>query len=172
SSTVRYRDPVAAARGFAVDFAGFTKPLVGEFRAGDASSGEVDIRTFAKGPVTTVLVRQLGSSGDWWVLGCVTASIQISKPSAGASVSSPLHLAGRSTAFEAQVAAEIRQDGSTTPLGTGFVMGGANGEMGPFDGSLTFRTPTATGGALVLRTYSAKDGTVLEAAVLRVRFAP
>src|SRR2546421_7783989 len=40
SSTVRYRDPVAAARGFAVDFAGFTKPLVGEFRAGDASSGE------------------------------------------------------------------------------------------------------------------------------------
>jgi hypothetical protein len=44
SGTVRYHDPVDAARGFAVDFAGFTDPLLGDFLQGDARSGEVEIR--------------------------------------------------------------------------------------------------------------------------------
>ena len=69
SSATRYSDPVSAARGFAADYAGFPDPVVGEFRQGDARSGEVPVQAKATGPITTVLVRELGDS--WWVLGSV-----------------------------------------------------------------------------------------------------
>lgn len=165
-----FEDPVAAAKAFAVDFVGFVDPVVGEFRQGDSRSGEVEVRPTTDGPVTTVLVRLLGDT--WWVLGSGTANIDIGDPEALASVSSPLHLAGVSTAFEANVGVQVREDGARQPIGTGFVMGGSMGEMGSFDGSVTFRRPTAPMGALVLDTVSMKDGNVWEASVLRIRFAP
>ena len=59
----------------------------------------------------------------------------------------------------------------TPPLGTGIVMGGANGVMGPFDGTLEFSAPTpGSSGALVLLTRSAENGNVTEATVVRVKF--
>ena len=94
----------------------------------------------ATGSVTTVLVRQLGDS--WWVLGSSTPNIQLSSPAALATISSPVRLQGTSTAFEATVNTQVRQDGVTPPLGTGIVMGGANGVMGPFDGTLEFSAPS------------------------------
>jgi hypothetical protein len=169
SSATRYSDPVSAARGFATDYLGFTDPVVGEFRQGDARSGEVPIQAKATGPVTTVLVRQLGDS--WWVLGASTPNIQLASPAASATISSPVRLQGSSTAFEATVNTEVRADDSTQPIGTGTVMGGANGQMGPFDGSVTFSRPSASAGALVLFTRSAEDGSITEATVVRVKFA-
>jgi len=170
SSTTRYADPVSAARGFATDYVGFTDPIVGEFRQGDARSGEVPVQATTTGTVTTVLVRQLGDS--WWVLGSSTPNIQLTSPSALATLSSPVHLQGTSTAFEATVNTQVRQDGVTEPLGTGTVMGGANGVMGPFDGTLEFAAPApGSAGALVLLTLSAKDGHVSEATVVRVKFS-
>jgi hypothetical protein len=170
SSGTRYTDPVAAARGFAVDFVGFVNPVVGEFQAGDSRSGEVEIRPDATGPVTTVLVRQLSGSDTWWVLGAVTANIQVEQPTALAVIVSPVLLTGTSTAFEANVTVEVREDGNRTPLGQGFVMGGSMGEMGPFEGTMAFATPTAQYGAIVLYTVSMADGHVWEASVLRVQF--
>ena len=143
--------------------------MVGEFRAGDSRSGEVPVRPNATGPETTVLVRQLGSDGTWWVLGSSTANIQVASPAALATISSPVALHGTSTAFEATVDVEVRADGVAQPVGKGFVMGGANGQMGPFDGSLTFTAPAATGGAVVFSTLSAETGHVAEATVIRVR---
>jgi len=170
SSTTRYADPVSAARGFATDYVGFTDPIVGEFKQGDARSGEVSVQATATGPVTTVLVRQLGDS--WWVLGSSTPNIQLTSPSAAATISSPVHLQGKSTAFEATVNTQVRQDGVTQPLGTGIVMGGANGVTGPFDGTLEFAPPVpGSSGALVLLTLSPRDGHVSEATVVRVKFS-
>ena len=165
-----YTNPVAAARGFAVDFVGFRQPVVGSFRQGDARSGEVDVRANADGFVTTVLVRQLGGGGRWFVLGSVTDNIQPTEPDPLAKVSSPLRVRGRSTAFEGDVSVEVRQDGRRAPIGTGFVKGGANGQMGPFDGIVTFERPTATAGAVLFLTHSANDGRVLEASTVRVAF--
>ena len=85
-------------------------------------------------------------------------------------MTSPVTLDGTSTAFEATVPVEVREDGNPTPLGSGFVMGGANGEFGPFHDTLAFDVPTADGGALVFFTRSAEDGSIIEAAVLRVFF--
>ena len=66
---------------------------------------------------------------------------------------------------------EVRADGSTQPIGTGIVMGGANGEFNPFDGTLSFSPPTATAGSLMLLTRSSEDGSITEATVVRVKFA-
>ncbi len=170
ASAVRPRDPVSAARGFAVEYVGFVDPVVGDFRAGDSRSGEVMIQRNARGPVTTVMVRQLGSDGTWWVLGSYTNNIQIASPPALGRIASPVTLRGMSTAFEAQVAVELREDDTTQPLVQTFVMG-ANGELGPFVGSLSFATPRASAGALVLFTRSAEDGEIAEASVIRVGFA-
>jgi Immunoglobulin-like domain of bacterial spore germination len=170
SSSTRYSDAVSAARGFATDYVGFTDAIVGEFRPGDARSGEVPVQATATGPVTTVLVRQLGDS--WWVLGSSTPNIQLTSPSTLTAISSPVHLQGTSTAFEATVNAQVRQDGVTEPLGRGTVMGGSNGLMGPFEGTLEFAAPApGSAGALVLLTLSAQDGHVSEATVVRVMFS-
>ncbi len=169
SATTRYADPVAAARGFATDFVGFTNPIVGEFRQGDSRSGEVPVQPDPSGPETTVLVRQLGDT--WWVIGAATADIRLTSPKALASITSPVRLQGTSTAFEGTVNTQVREDGNAQPIGSGTVMGGGNGTMGPFDGTLAFSPPSAPSGALVLLILSAKDGTVSEAAVLRVRFS-
>ena len=170
AGTTRYSDPVAAAGGFAVDFVGFTNPVIGSFRAGDARSGEVDVRG-AGGLVTTVLVRQLGTDGTWWVLGAGSANIQLRLPVALAPISSPVHLQGSSRAFEGTVQTEVRQDGAAEPLGRGFVTGGSGSELGPFDGMLEFTRPSAASGAVVLFTVSMENGHVAEATVLRVHFA-
>jgi hypothetical protein len=169
ASGVTYDEPVAAALGFA-DWVGFREPIAGPFLAGDSRSGEVEIRPDDSGPVTTVFVRQLSGGDDWYVLGSATADIEVATPSAGEGITSPVRLQGTSTAFEATVSVAVYHDGSPEPIGTGFVMGGSMGELGPFDGEVTFDQPGTGFGSLVLLTESMEDGATWEASVLRVRF--
>lgn len=170
TSSTRYRDPVQAATGFAVKYLGFVAPVIGAFMAGDSRSGEVAIRANSSGPVTTVMVRKLSPDDTWWVLGASTPNLQLQSPVWDSSIATPVTLAGLSTAFEATVNVEIRQDDSLTPLTSDIVMGGANGQMGPFRKEVSFTKPTAKRGAIVLKTLSAKDGNISEASVLRVQF--
>jgi hypothetical protein len=170
SSTVRFNDPVQAARAFAVDFVGFTNPLVGGFKQGDARSGEVDVRPTADGPVTTVFVRQLTPGQSWWVLGASTDNIATDAPGPGDTISSPVTVSGSAVAFEGVVNVEIRQDGTRQPLGTGNVIGGGD-ILRPFSGQITFSRPSADNGAVVFLTRSEQDGRVWEATVIRVRFS-
>jgi hypothetical protein len=171
-STVRYTDPVEAALGFAVDYVGFIDPIVGEFRAGDPRSGEVEVRPIATFAPTVVLVRQLGTDGTWWVLGSTTENVVIERPDALESISSPLTLSGTSQAFEGTIDVEVRADGDPEPLAVTFVTGGGFDQPAPFEGAVQFENPGAGSGALVLTTSSSEDGRVLEAAVLRISFAP
>jgi hypothetical protein len=167
-ATTHYTDPVDVARAFATDYVGFEDPMVSPYQAGDSRSGEVPVRPDPQGPVTTVFVRQLGDA--WYVLGAATDSIVLSEPAALATVSAPVAVAGESTAFEATVQVQVRQDGTTAPLGEGFVMGGSMGDMGPFTGSIDIATPSASAGAVMLWTSSMENGEVWEATVVRVRF--
>jgi hypothetical protein len=170
ASGTRYDDPVDAARAFAVDFVGFTDPLVGEFMQGDTRSGEVDVRPVANGPVTTVFVRQLGTDGSWWALGSATADITVDVPSTGDAITSPVTVSGSARGFEGVVPVEVRQDGTRSPIGTGTVMGGGDVPR-PFTGQVSFSPPAADYGALVFLTNSGENGQVWAAAVMRVRFA-
>jgi cytoskeletal protein RodZ len=169
TGTVRYGGPVAAARGFATQLAGFTAPVLGPFRAGDASSGEVEVRPETVGPVTTVLVRRF-ADGTWWVLGAATADIRLDSPAAGTAVTSPVTLTGEAVAFEGYVTVRILQDGNTAPLASGVVHGGGD-ILRPFAGSFDFPAPTSPYGSAVLTTESARDGQVWSASVVRIRFA-
>ena len=171
STSQRFDDPSAAARSFAVQLAGFPDDaIVGDFREGDSSSGEVEVRANERGPITTVLVRQLGDDGSWWVVGAQTENILLESPSAGDQVSSPLTVSGRARAFEGTVEVELRADGQLEPIGATFVTGGS-GEMGDFTGELEFPQPDVEGGVLMLLHRSAEDGAILEATVVRVHFA-
>ncbi|MEI6701196.1 MAG: Gmad2 immunoglobulin-like domain-containing protein, partial [Actinomycetota bacterium] len=109
---------------------------------------------------------------SWWVLGSVAPDIQVPKPAALESIAPPVTLSGMSTAFEAVVNVELYQDNSLIPMAATTVMGGSMGMMGPFSGFFSFPKPTEHSGTLVFRTYSAKDGSVIEASSLRVAFAP
>ena len=168
ASTTRYSSPEGAATGFARQYLGMPAPVVGSFAQGDSRSGEVPVRSTPTGPITTVLVRQLGTGSSWWVLGCEAQDITLTTPAWDAIVSSPVSLTGSSLAFEGTVQTQVRQDGTAQPLGTGFVTGGS-AEKAPFSGALDFTTPSASRGAVVLQAISAKDGSVLEASVVRVR---
>ncbi|MFO7589469.1 MAG: Gmad2 immunoglobulin-like domain-containing protein [Acidimicrobiia bacterium] len=171
TGTTRFTDPVAAANAFVTEVVGFVDPFVGTFRQGDARSGEVDVRPFADGPVSTVFVRRLGPDDAWYVIGTATVNITVTQPTPLATIASPVALAGTSTAFEGTVRVEVRVDGRDQPIASGFVTGGANGELGPFQDTLAFPSPGATSGSIVFFTVSAEDGRILETAVVRVHYA-
>jgi hypothetical protein len=168
AESTRYSDPVSAARSFAVTFLGFVDPIVGAFQQADSRSGQVPVQATSTGPVTTVIVRMLTADNTWWVLGASTPNLQLQTPKTLDTISSPLTLSGQSTAFEATVNVQIRQDGVLAPLKEAIVMGGSNGVMGPFSSTVDFTKPTAKAGAIVLKTVSAKNGNISEASVIRV----
>jgi len=171
AGSVSYDDPVAAATAFATEFVGFTDPVVSEFQGGDSKSGEVEVRAKAGGPVTTVFLRQIGTDTTWSVIGAATDNIQLSEPALFAKIATPVQLRGMSTAFEGTVQVAVRDRSGGSPLGEGFVTGGSQGTLGPFDSTLAFSTPATTEGAIVLYTVSAEDGRVSEAAVLSIGFS-
>jgi hypothetical protein len=169
-SETRYTDPVEAARGFAVDFVGFTDPVIGEFLVADSRSGEVEVRPSADGATTIVFVRRLDDDDFWWVLGSASQNVIIQSPAVRDTVDSPLTVSGQAKAFEGHVTVELRADGAAEPLFTDAVTGGAGPDFGPFEGTFEFTDPGSGGGVLVAIVPSAEDGSVTEAAVMRLFF--
>lgn len=165
----RYDAPVAVAEAFATELIGFDDPVVGEFMAGDAGSGEVEVRNAADGPANTVLVRQYGDS--WWVLGALSENIELAEPASGDEISDPVTVSGRSRAFEGVVQVSVYAAGSTEPIGEGIVMGGAGPDMAPFSGEISFDEPGTGHGIVVLHTESARDGSVRDVVAVPVTFA-
>lgn len=165
----RYTDPVAAARGFALDMAAFADPVVGAFLVGDSRSGEVDVRPAPDGPVTTVFVRLLGD-GTWWVLGAATADLTLDSPAAGDLLAGAAELSGTALAFEGTVDVRIVDD-TTATLATGVVTGGGDVAR-PFRGEFPLDGPAAPYGTLLLTTASGADGSTWTASAVRVRLAP
>jgi hypothetical protein len=167
-----YDDPVTAAAGMATGLVGFIDPVVGTFQQRDSRSGEVNIRPKSTGPVTTILLRQL-SDGHWYAIGASSGDLQLTTPDVGTAVSSPVTVSGFSTAFEGTIVVSVLAQGDPTPLGRKALIGGANGELGPFSGQVSFDTPAvARPGAIVLTTDSAEDGRIWQATVVPVQLAP
>jgi len=155
--------------GFATDYLHMVNPVIGQFRLGDFRSGEMPVQPSTTGPETTVLMRQLDSDNSWWVLGAATAAISLTEPVWNASITSPVTLKGTAMAYEGTVQTQVREDDNSGPLGEGYVTGRGDA-MGPFNASLAFSKATSKYGAVVLFTISAKDGSVMEASVIRVQF--
>jgi hypothetical protein len=166
-TSTRFDSPEAAARSFATEYLEFEAPVVGAFQAGDSRSGEVPVRPRDPGPVTTVLVRQLGPGSDWSVLGAASESIEVTSPTAGQEIASPVRVTGRAWTFEGNVVVQVRQDGASGPIGEGFVTGGGS-ELLPFEGSIPFETPGEPYGAVLFLDHSAENGQLWSASVVRV----
>ena len=82
-------------------------------------------------------------------------------------------VSGFSTAFEGTIVVSVLAQGDPDPLGREPLIGGANGEVGPFSGHIRFDAPAAGGaGAIVLTTDSAEDGRIWQATVVPVRLTP
>lgn len=170
STSRRFDDPVAASRAFAIELLGFNDPVMGTFAQGDNRSGEVEVRSFAQGAPTTVLVRKL-QDDTWFVIGASVASIRLDTPAQGARITSPQPLKGAAYAFEGQVNVRLYADGVADPIAETFVMGRGDGVLADFTGSLDFTAPAgAKYGTLVLYEPSAKDGSTSAATVIRVAF--
>ncbi len=169
ASSTRYQTPEAAAQGFVTDYLRMVNPVIGQFQQGDARSGEVPVQPRATGPVTTVLVRELGSDNSWWVLGAGTAAITLTDPAWNASITSPVMLKGTAMAYEGTVQTQVREDDNSNPLGEGHVTGGSKATAS-FSGSIVFSKASTQYGAIVLYTTSAENGAVVEASVIRVQF--
>jgi Immunoglobulin-like domain of bacterial spore germination len=164
----RFRDPGQVALSFARYFLGMPAPVV---ESTALSARVIEVRARRDRPaITSVTVAESG--GDWYVTGARTRNIDLVSPEPGDRISSPVTVRGTSTAFEAQVNWEVREEGAGPgrKLGEGFFMGGANGEFAPFDARLAYATPNGAAGAIVLFTRSAEDGSVQEATVVPVTF--
>jgi len=163
-----FRDPSQAALSFARDYLGMPAPVV---ESTALSARVVEVRARSDRPsVTSVTVAESG--GNWYVTGARTRNIDLVSPEPGKRVHSPVRVTSTSTAFEAQVNWEVREEGAGAgrKLGEGFFMGGSNGQFGPFDAQLAFTTPSRPSGTIVLFTRSAEDGSVVEATVVPVAF--
>lgn len=163
------RSPRTVAAAFVERFLEAGPPAeIGEYRAADARSGEVDVRMRPGGPVSTLVVRQLGATGRWSVVAAFTANITIDAPGAFAPAEGTVDVAGTSTAFEGTVVVDVRETPTGQLLGRRPLIGGANGELGPYRGAVGFlRTPAGTG-AVVVHTESAADGRLEEFAVVGI----
>lgn len=166
----RFDDPVALVDVFARGPLGFSDPIVSAFQQGDTRSGEVEVRSFAAGDPTVVLVRLL-EDDTWFVVGAETGSIQMASPAAGDAISSPQPLTGQAYAFEGTVNVYLFADGEVAPIGETFVTGRGDGVLGDFTGELTFTLPAgADFGTLHLVSSGGEDGGTIAAQVVRVRF--
>jgi hypothetical protein len=165
--------PQATALGFARDYLGMPDPQVADYVAGRDRRHRVSVTPRRDSPlVTQVDVFTRTSDGPYFVTGASTKNIEVDTPAPGDTVGRVVGVSGTSTAFEANVQVEVRQDGQTfgARLGSGFVMGGSMGEMAPFSGELAIDASTEPAGAAVFFTDSAEDGSVQEATVVRVAF--
>jgi hypothetical protein len=168
ATSQRFEDPVALVSTFARDFVGMTDPVIGELMQGDSRSGEIEVRGFAEGAPTTVLVRQL-EDDSWFVIGAVTDSIQPATPEPGATVTSPIALSGQAYAFEGTVQVELRVDGMVEPLAETFVTGRGDGVLGDYEGELPYDPqPAGTYATVLYLSEGGEDGAPIQFAATRV----
>jgi hypothetical protein len=174
-------EAVATARAFLARELGMTDLAAGSFRFTDDRTGEVGFRhKFGEGgrplPQTgpyAVVVRLQRLPAGWWVLGVTGRSIDADGPARLERISSPLTVAGKAEVYEGTVYVKVTQDrpGRDLVLGEGFVTGGGDAP-GAFRGQVAFRRPTvATGWVILYEDSAATSGQVLQATMVRVRFA-
>jgi hypothetical protein len=126
-----------------------------------ANGDAVSIRPNGNGPTTVVHTTR--TSNGYVVTGAHSNQVVIDGLSDGDAA--PTTLSGKSTAFEATIVIEVRPFGSLQPTELVTAMGGANGEIGPFQAALTAKGP----GVIVAYEPDASGrGAMTNATVIRV----
>lgn len=131
AADVVFDTPEAAADDFVTQVLG-VPPALGEFQAGDARSGEIELLFLGESggaPVARglLLLRQLGPDNGWFVIGVANDNASITTPEAGATVvAGPLLVEGVARGFEANVNVRAFVAGDATrDLDVQITMGGS-----------------------------------------------
>ena len=109
ASSVVFTTPEQAAGNFVSRALGIQPPALGDFRAGDSLSGEIDVLFLGEGRRTpfvnsTLLLRQLGPDNGWFVIAGVSEFASITSPEAGAVFAAgPVGVSGMARGFEGTV---------------------------------------------------------------------
>jgi hypothetical protein len=121
--------------------------------------------------ITTVVALQQRDD-RWAPTGASTPPIAVDTPASGATVRSPLTVAGRAHVYEGTVMVRVVEDrpGKYAEVGEGFVTG-AGDHMGPFSGEIDFVEHNSEYGWVVFTEESAVDGSTMRANIVRVAFA-
>jgi hypothetical protein len=134
-----FTDPRDAAEDFVFQVLG-VPPEVGEFEQGDARSGEIEVFSLGEGPDaepvvrSRLLLRQLGQSDGWFVIGAVNEFASIDAPEPNAEVpAGMLTVEGVARGFEATViVTAFRAGDAEDVLDQQLAMGGAFETPEPF----------------------------------------
>ncbi|MFM1752157.1 MAG: hypothetical protein RL119_1119 [Actinomycetota bacterium] len=137
--SVVFTSPKAAAEDFIVQVLG-VPPEIGEFMSGDSRSGEILVYSPGNPPSPRglLLLRQLGPSNGWFIIGTINDLALITSPESGTSVTAgPLTIEGLAEGFEATVIVEAFIAGRSEPiLDREVTFAGNFGTPGPFQVTL------------------------------------
>lgn len=156
--------PAAAASDFVRKVLG-VPPVLGEFQAGDSRSGEMVV--FSPGedgtrriPRSTLLLRKLGPSDGWFVIGAANEHVTIDEPDTLAEVpAATIEVSGRSRGFEGNTVVTAFVVGSPDrPLDEAITTTGAMAESLPYTVSIDL-SGAPSGSTVVLLV---RGGTGLE----------
>lgn len=168
----RFQSPEAAGQSYATEVLGFTELELGEFRQGDARSGELPVSDRAGGPETAIMLRQM-EDDTWFVLGSQFRDVTVDAPTAGEELSSPFTTSGTALAFEGTVEVVLRTQNDPAPVAEDVVTGSGVPPAGPFEKEIPFDAPAEEQtGILIYRTTSAEDGHVVAATSFPVQLLP
>jgi hypothetical protein len=168
-----YRTPAAMAGAYVHEFLGVGDATVGAYRAGDTTSGEIDVKT-SFGQVMSTLLAVQESDGSWHAFEATNPNLVIDTPVKGETITSPQTITGKSVAFEGTVHVTLYGydgDNPQHPLLATKTYTGHGTELSPYTTSIDWPPTNDQWGLLMLWTDSARDGSLAEATVRLVRLA-
>jgi len=170
---VVFATPEEAAADFVSSVFG-VQPTLGEFRAGDQRSGEIDV--LYDGPEVSspqfrsgLALRKLTPTDGWFVLFGRNDAMTITTPGASANVArEPLSVEGRARGFEGTLNVVALAMGVATPLDTVIAQGGAFETPEPFSATLDLSSVAQGTVAIVVRGDTGLDDDPGEFSVIPV----
>jgi hypothetical protein len=143
AADVVFATPEQAAEDFVGEVLG-VPPALGDFRQGDARSGEVDVLSPGEGDTptsvvrSTLVLRQLGPDDGWFVIAAQNDNARVTTPEPGAEVPGALvTVEGEARGFEASVVVSAFVAGdAATVLDDELTTGGALETPEPFSVAL------------------------------------
>jgi hypothetical protein len=159
AADVVFATPEEAAQDFVSRVLGVS-PVLGEFRQGDARSGEIEVLFLGelgdrRIVQSLLLLRQLGPDDGWFVLAAVNDNVSIASPQSASTVpAGPLTVEGQGRGFERTVIVTALYPSDPEPLAQEITMGG---DFDPEPFSVTLDLSGASPGAVV--TLLVRGGT-------------